>query len=507
MYRLAMTRSPSAPPRSPVIVGVGQIANKDPERIVHPTELMREAVLAAAEDARADVLSHVGVVRSAPLSIFGDERGGEMVAELIGLPAGRRVEWAYSGAAPQLHMSAACAEIAAGDVDAVLLVGGIADASYRNAQHLGVSPPAPPTSVWSQGSRGVGMGRPPGKYKWDTAEADAGAEMPSTFFALAESAMGARRGLDRGEHLSQLGTLMAAFTDVAARRPDLAWFPEQRPALDLCTPSSRNRYIAEPYTKLMCSFPTIDLAAAVIVTSRALADRLGVPASRRVYPWVGVGAKEPGAPSTRERIDSAPALDGAAAHAVALAGIEAGDVSAFDLYSCFPAAVQLGMHAFGVALDDRRPRTVTGGLPFFGGPGANYTLHGIACLVEHCRQNPADIGAMVGLGGMIDDFAVGLYSSEPPRQPFSAATAPLAASNPVTTARTASGPGVIEAATVLHDRDRGPVAAPAIVRLPDGRRVGARLRAGAHAAALSGLTLVGRDVTLGDAEGSTTYEL
>ena len=42
--------------RTPVVVGVGQIANKDPERIVHPTELMCEAVRAAAADAHADVL-------------------------------------------------------------------------------------------------------------------------------------------------------------------------------------------------------------------------------------------------------------------------------------------------------------------------------------------------------------------------------------------------------------------------------------------------------------------
>ena len=507
MYRLAMTRSPSAPPRTPVVVGVGQIANKDPERIVHPTDLMRDAVLAAAADAHADVLPHVGVVRSAPLSIFGNERGGEMVAEIVGLPAGSRIQWAYSGAAPQLHMSAACAAIAGGEADAVLLVGGIADASYRNAQRLGIAPPAPPTSVWSQGSRGVGMRRPAGKYKWDTAEADAGAEMPSTFFALVESAMGARDGLERDAHGARLGTLMAAFSEVAARRPDLAWFPTPRAAVDLSTPCPRNRYIAEPYTKLMCSFPTIDLAAAVIVTSCELADRLGVPAAGRVYPWVGVGAKEPGAPSARERIDSAPALDAAAALALSLAGIEADDVSVFDLYSCFPAAVQLGMRAFGLAIDDRRPRTVTGGLPFFGGPGANYTLHGIACLVEHCRQNPGQIAAMVGLGGMIDDFAVGIYASEPPRLQFSAATAPVAGTDPVATARTASGPGVIEAATVLHDRDRGPFAAPAIVRLPDGRRVGARLGADAQPAELSELTLVGRDVVLTDAEAGATYEL
>jgi len=493
--------------RSPVIVGVGQIANKDPDRVVHPSELMRDAVMMAVSDARADVLEHVGMVRSAPMSIFGDERGGEMVAELVGLAAGRRVQWAYSGAAPQLHTTAACEEIARGDVDAVLLVGGIADASYRNARRRGVAPPAPPTSVWSQGSSGVGMPRPRGKYKWDTAEADAGAELPASFFALVESVIGARVGLDRIEHGRRLGTILAGFTEVAARRPDLAWFPRPRPPFDLCNPGPHNRFVAEPYTKLMCSFPTVDLAAAVIITSTELADRLGVPSARRVHPLVGVGAKESGAPSTRTQIDDAPALDAAAAHALELAGIDAEAVSAFDFYSCFPAAIQLGMRAFGVTSDDGRPLTVTGGLPFFGGPGANYTLHGIACLVEFCRDHPGDVAAMVGLGGMIDDFAVGLYSTEAPTRPFQASTAPVAAHVEVTTVRTASGPGVIEAATVLHDRDRGPAAVPAIVRLPDGRRVGARPADPNAAQALSGLAIVGRAVTLVEMDGHTTYEL
>ena len=67
--------------------------------------------------------------------------------------------------------------------------------------------------------------------------------------------------------------------------------------------------------------------------------------------------------------------------------------------------------------------------------------------------------------------------------------------------------GVIEGATVLHERDLGPVAAPAIVRLPDGHRVGARLADAALAAELSEQPLVGRAVTLVERDGTTVYEL
>jgi hypothetical protein len=50
--------------------------------------------------------------------------------------------------------------------------------------------------------------------------------------------------------------------------------------------------------------------------------------------------------------------------------------------------------------------------------------------------------------------------------------------------------------TVLHERDAGPVAAPVIARLPDGSRVGARAATPDLPAALSGTSLVGRQVQL-----------
>ncbi len=494
--------------RLPVVIGVGQITNKDAERIVHPAELMADAVRSAVDDAQtAGLLDHVSVIRSAPLSVFGEDHGGEMVAELLNMPPGERLQWAYSGAAPQRHLTAACEQISRGEIDAVLLVGGIADASFRNAGRRGLPAPAPPTASWSQGSSGVGDLRPTGRYNWVAAERDAGGDLPSSYFALVESVIGSRLGLTPDQHRARLGVLLAGFTEVAAGHPDRAWFPVARTPSELSTATTDNRFIAEPYTKLMCSFPTADLAAAVIVVSTELADRLHVPPSKRVHPWVGVGAKEFGPPSIRPTIDAAGSLDQAVAIALTLSGISADDIGAFDFYSCFPAAIQLGMRAFGVGVGDPRPKTVTGGLPFFGGPGANYTLHGIASLVEFCREHDGSVGAMVGLGGMVDDFSVGLYSTASPSHGFQSDNVVDDGSAAVPIARSASGPGVIEASTVLHDRDQGPYAVPAIVRLPDGRRVGARIADDLGAAQLSGQSLIGRSVALSDNEGVTTYDL
>ena len=108
----------------PVIVGIGQVANKDPERLVHPVDLLEDATRLAIDDAGADVLPHVGMVLSSPLSIFTEEHGGAMVAERLGLQPGPRIQASYSGAGPQRNLMQACAAIAAGELDAALLVGG-----------------------------------------------------------------------------------------------------------------------------------------------------------------------------------------------------------------------------------------------------------------------------------------------------------------------------------------------------------------------------------------------
>ncbi|NED69845.1 acetyl-CoA acetyltransferase, partial [Streptomyces sp. SID10244] len=65
-------------------------------------------------------------------------------------------------------------------------------------------------------------------------------------------------------------------------------------------------------------------------------------------------------------------------HALDVAEIGLDDVSFVDIYSCFPIAVSNVIDPLGITGDDARGLTLTGGLPFFGGPGNNYSLHAIA---------------------------------------------------------------------------------------------------------------------------------
>ncbi len=176
-----------------------------------------------------------------------------------------------------------------------------------------------------------------------------------------------------------MGRLFAPFTDVAAGNP-YAYFPKARSARELATPEGENPFIALPYGRLMNARDGVDQGAAVILTSVGRARSLGIPPERWLFLHGCADASEP-LMSEREDYTRCPAISVMAERAFAMAGMRLDDVTAIDLYSCFPSAVEVACAELGLAEDDPRGLTVTGGLPFFGGPGNNYSMHGIAEMV------------------------------------------------------------------------------------------------------------------------------
>jgi acetyl-CoA C-acetyltransferase len=248
----------------------------------------------------------------------------------------------------------------------------------------------------------------------------------------------------------------------------------------------------------MCSFPTVDLAAALVVSGR------GRRGTGEVRPLVITSAREVSSPAGWCDMGHPVALSRAVERAAQLSGDAFDRVVAFDLYSCFPTAVELARRAIGLADDDPRPLTVTGGLPYFGGPGASYSLHAIATMVERLRREPDHAGLVVGVGGMVDQFSVGIYGAGD--EPLADEHLTPAGEAPVGMADVADGPAEVDAMTVLHAREQGPVAAPLVARLPDGRRVGARAHDPSLPADLAGRSLVGHRVVLSTVKGRVYYE-
>jgi acetyl-CoA C-acetyltransferase len=221
-------------------------------------------------------------------------------------------------------------------------------------------------------------------------------------------------------------------------------------------------------------------------------------ADRAVFCWSGAEANDVWFPSARPDLGSSAALRAAAGAALAHADRTVDDIGAFDLYSCFPCAVEMGAQALGIAPDDARGLTVTGGLAYFGGPGNNYSLHALAAMVDRLREE-GGTGLIGAMGWYATKHAVGVYGATPPPRGFrrsETAGAQLAIdATALAVASEAHGPGVVEAATAVLGRDGSVTAAPLIARLPDGRQIAAAA-APDELGSLAGRDLVGERVEL-----------
>ena len=162
----------------------------------------------------------------------------------------------------------------------------------------------------------------------------------------------------------------------------------------------------------------IDQAAAILVTSVGKAREWGIPEERWVFLHGCADGTDTWVVSERDRLDSSPAIRGCARLALDMAGRKVSDVAAFDLYSCFPSAVEVAMKEIGIAEDDARPISVTGGLPFFGGPGNNYVTHSIAEMMNVVRRKPGTFGMVTANGNYLTKHSAGLYSTEPTMGPW-----------------------------------------------------------------------------------------
>lgn len=485
-------------PRTPVVVGVGQVVVREPgDDPEEPVALAARALRAAAQDAGAevDLLAAADVVAAVPSAswTYPDQAG--LVASLVGAEEAATLQTSpYGGDGGQLALNEAAQRIVDGEARVVLVSGAEAGASVAALQREGREPAWTRQAADAAPDTVVGTDRPAN----NEAETAVGLGAPIYVYALLESALRGAAGTDEATHRAAIAGLWSRASEVAVRNP-YAWDPTARSADEVAAPSVDNRWVSEPYTKLMCANLQVDLAAGAVVTSVAAAQAAGVPQDRWVFLHAGASATDEWFVSERADLAASPAIAAAGAAALAHAGTTAAELGPVDLYSCFPAAVQLGAQALGLPWDDpARPLTVTGGLTSAGGPGNNYGLHAVAAMVPLLRERPDERGLTSSLGWYATKHALGVWSATPPERPFAHLRPALErpASRPARTEL--DGEGVVEAVTVPHDRDGGPEAVLLAVLADDGSRVLLRREDPAEVAALRGTDLLRRRVRLED---------
>jgi acetyl-CoA C-acetyltransferase len=470
----------------PVVVGVGHAIERD--EIVSTEDLTERAARAALGEAPkvSGAIERVSVVSTIFSPSVGS--GGTELARRLGISPSTVEVTTAGGNTPQWLVTRAAEEIAQGRLRATLIAGAESTRSARASgaqQQLMQRRDAAGASDPIVGAGGGGDGM------LSSAEIQVRLFLPAHVYPLFESALAARDGRSFDEQREFLGRLMAPFTAVAARHP-FAWFTDKLEPADIAAASPTNRITAEPYTKRMNAFPNVDLGAALIVCSLAEARRAGV-ADGAVFVWSGADTAEVLAPTARPDLAASPAIKAAGARALEAADTSLDDIDFFDFYSCFPSAVQQGAEAIGLDLDDPRGLTVTGGLPYFGGPGNNYPTHSIATITGLLRGGGGR-ALVTGLGGFITKHAVGIYGSSPPPSGFRrgdtrADQTRIDAAAIEVALTDVDGSATVEASTVVYAAYGGVEAVPVIARLDDGRRVSAQCAD--ELTSLAGRSLVG----------------
>ena len=496
-----MTPAPD-PERIPVVIASGQSIERN--EMVTPVDLMERA----CEAALCDVPRLRSAVQRLSVVNIMTRAGPAPAAELarrIGVGGAGRETTTIGGNSPQWLVSRAASDIAGGSLSATVIAGAEAIRSSRARRAAGMAPPPgaaedPPDPVVGDDLPGVGP-----------AESAIGLMAPVHVYPLFESVVAARAGRDAPAHRRVMGEMLAPFTRVAAANP-YAWFPEARTARAIATPGPDNRIVCEPYTKRMTAFLGSDQGAALVVCSLAAARRAGV-ADRAVFIWSGAEAVDVRFPVARPDPGRSPAIAAAGRAAFAAASAAAGpgsavgidDVEVLDIYSCFPSAVELAADALCIGLGDARGLTATGGLPYFGGPGNNYTTHGIAAVTDALRDGPGPgtrataprLGLATGLGWFVTKHALGVYGSGPPPEGFhrgdTATDQSRIDASAVATVLEVDAPtsATVVAATVIRDNEGAPTGAPLIVQLPDGPHMALAAADDEVVAAMGGLDVPG----------------
>jgi acetyl-CoA C-acetyltransferase len=451
--------------------------------------MWEEVARAAAADAgaSASAIDSVDVVYCQSWEY--DDAPGRLAARLGADPEQRR----YSGIGGSVPQQLACqvaTEVAQGGVDLALVVGAEALATRRRMRRDGRRP------AWShppaeRSPFPMDLLPHPSEVRHELLQA-------YTTFAVFDSARRAHLGHDLAAHRATLGRVMAPLTEVAAADPDDAWFPVARGAAEIVEPTPDNRMVAFPYTKLMTSIMDVDMAAAVLIASDARADALGVPPERRVRLRGWGYARDPAHVAARRDLWRSPAMAAAGASALAGAGIGIDDLAHLDLYSCF--ASSLGFAADALGFDETsRPLTVTGGLPYHGGPGSNYMTHSMAAMAERLRAEPGSFGMVTGVGMHMAKHVAAVWSTAPGPLPAPATPLPLEV-DVAPIVDEARGTATVAAYTVLHGRD-GPEWGALVCDVPDGSRAYARLEGAGALVDAEREELVGRTVHL-DPDGA-----
>lgn len=467
---------------TPILVGNGQLTDKRGVDGYNYLEILTEVSKQAIEDCNSSLslkehIDTVAVIRfvadtphrdSATSNLWGYPNMPRSLSNALNLSSTNEIYTSTGGNSPQIALNELANRIKDNQIECALLAGGESLDTFVSRLKEGLEvnweddPGGEPELI--------------GKSTDGTNDHEKlhGLFDPSSVYPLFANALRGANNQTVEEHMQETGELFESFSKVASEN-EYSWFPKHRSASEIASVKPENRMIGLPYTKYMNSIMRVNQSSAMIMMSAKKARELGIPESNWIFMHAGACLNDIWYLSDRRDYHSSPAIKACTDSVFNLAGISLNQVNYIDLYSCFPSAVQIAMRELSLQKDDLRGLTVTGGLPYFGGPGNAYVMHSIATMMDKLRSNRGTFGLATANGWYITKHGAGIFSSRPFEGEWNQATDTTHLQTTIDSAKkpnfteTPQGKASVETYTVVHSRE-GPNKGIIIGRLEDGTR-------------------------------------
>lgn len=462
----------------PIIVGVGQKTWRTPDTNRTPVDALTEASAVALADVGTNKLCEaidaITMVRfiadtDPGMSALFPRNPGKHVAQRLGITGASFFQGIIGGNTPQYLVNHFARKLAEGEHTAVMITGAellaTTFSALRTGGDISVWPGEPEAEPTTIGQERDGLNDIEKQYNLYE---------PINTYPLFENSLRHDLGISAIEHQANIAKLCSNMSKVAAENPH-AWHQDALSPEQVSTVDKSNRYIGYPYTKSMNPVLAVDMAASVIMTTVGKARELGIDASQWIYLRGGIDVNDSWYVSERPSLHESPAIRLAWKSLSDATGINIDGMTDFDIYSCFPSAVQVACNEIGLSPLDPRGVTVTGGLPYLGGPGNNYSLHGIAEMVTRLRSRGKGHGLVTANGLYLTKHSLGLYSTEPADNEWQALDSAAVQQQidklpTISLAPDPTGSATVETFTVGFNRD-GPKMGIVIARNTQGERI------------------------------------
>lgn len=457
--------------RLPVIIGIGEYTERPTnlDESLEPRDMMAKALHLANEDCGGAALTQIDSLDVImPMSWKYSDLAGELCKTLNISPKEAKLG-PSGGQLPLNYLHDAAKAIAEGRYEVAAIVGGEAQYSLVSAQRSGQMPPWTPFA-----GDGPNWADAPGAIH--PLSMSMGLYLPLNIYPLFEAATAAHWGQTPAQADEETAQILSRSSNLAASNP-YSWGPVGMSDVDIVSPTPKNRIVSWPYTKSMVASMNVNQSAAIIVTSLAKAQQMGISKDKCVFITEGAGANEPADFLARENYYQSPAQE-AVLNALKS---DASATESAELYSCFPVVPKMARRLLGRSVE--QPSTVTGGMSFFGAPLNNYMTHATCAMVRNIRGGKPH-GLLYGQGEFVTKH-YGLRLSKTPQNigmlfehdntqfRADAARGPVPEIMPE-----AEGVATVESFSIPSNRDGSPSHAVILARLESGGRTLARIDGG-----------------------------